>query len=344
MILPPGNEVPTLLNLTKHLQVSRTTVQSALDRLQREGLIHRPAGRKRLIVSERHHGAVRSITVIRPDFPSADWDVVVRALVMAGKSRRWVFHSHGYSHMENLDLDNAIGDCDAAVLLPGAEPFPDHLVQSLRRPSRPVVVLASDSGQPEASHVFMNDYRIGRMAVEHLLSLGHRRIGILIDQPPTTTTLGRLEGWRAAMRDAGISELYPLILDAGVQPYQDPLHICHRFLDREFASRTPDLTALFTTSSPGAISALSWLRHRGIRVPEDLSVLAYCGEAGIAPYLAPALSGIEVNITDFGNAVADLLDDYLENPRLEARQVELEPYLVHRESDAAPAKKPVEAS
>ncbi|MEX2608130.1 MAG: LacI family DNA-binding transcriptional regulator, partial [Kiritimatiellia bacterium] len=277
------------------------------------------------------------------DFPSADWDVVVRAFVMAGKSRRWVFHSHGYSHMENLDLEHALGDCDAAVLLPGAEPFPDHLVKALRRPSRPVVVLAQDSGQPEASHVFMNDRRIGRMAAGHLLELGHRRIGVLIDQPPTTTTLQRMEGWRDAMRDAGIEDLFPLILDAGVQPYQDPLKACHRFLEREFGQRTPDLTAIFTTSSVGAISTLSWLRTQGIRVPGDLSVLAYCGEAGIAPFLAPALSGIEIDITEFGNAVADLLDDYLEDPARPARQVELHPHMVKRQSVAGPAAHMAEA-
>jgi len=336
MILPPGNEVPTLVELTKHMDVSRTTVQSALNRLQRDGLIHRPAGRKRLVVSERHHGAVRSVTIIRPDFPSADWDVVVRACVMAGKSRRWVFHSHGYSHMENLDLEHALGDCDAAVLLPGAEPFPDHLVKALRRPSRPVVVLAQDSGQPEASHVFMNDRRIGEMATRHLLGLGHRRIGILLDQPPTTTTLGRMEGWRIAMQRAGIADLFPLILDVGVQPYQDPLKACHRFLEREYGERVPDLTAIFTTSSAGAISTLSWLRQRRLRVPGDISVLAYCGEAGIASFLAPSLSGIEIDINEFGNAVADLLDDYLEDPRCPARQIELHPFLVERESVAEP--------
>nr|MDA3875021.1 substrate-binding domain-containing protein [Kiritimatiellia bacterium] len=105
--------------------------------------------------------------------------------------------------------------------------------------------------------------------------------------------------------------------------------------------RTPDLTAIFTTSSAGAISALSWLRTRGIRVPDDMSVLAYCGEAGIAPFLAPALSGIEIDITEFGNAVADLLDDYLEDPRRPARQVELHPHLVLRESLNEPASETV---
>jgi len=181
--MSPGQTLPTLAELRQEFQVAELTVTRALAQLRREGLIYRPDGRQRPVVAAISDRALARVAMIRPDYPSMDYEAIARAVVRAGRERDWVFDQVSYRSLEGLELTRAIGNNDAAALLPTSEPFPNHLLTALAAPRRPVVVLQEPPPGLDAPVVRNDDVLIGRSLVEHVAALGHSRILMVVDQP-----------------------------------------------------------------------------------------------------------------------------------------------------------------
>ncbi|MEU0371527.1 LacI family DNA-binding transcriptional regulator [Streptomyces sp. NPDC006283] len=113
----------------------------------------------------------------------------------------------------------------------------------------------------------------GRRLTEHLIALGHRRIGYVAGPVERTTTRHRLEGHRAAMDAAGLG---------GDAAEQDRLTV-HGPYDRrsgydatcELLRREPGLTAIVAANDTVALGACAALRDQGLRIPEDISVAGF---------------------------------------------------------------------
>lgn len=123
--------------------------------------------------------------------------------------------------------------------------------------------------------VRLDDQATARAATQHLLGLGHRRVGHLTGLPddvaPSSPPVERAAGWRSALEDAGL----PV----------DPALVAHGTFDveggraamRELLERAPDVTAVFAGSDEIAMGAIMTLREAGRRVPEDVSVIGIDG-------------------------------------------------------------------
>lgn len=147
---------------------------------------------------------------------------------------------------------------------------PDPLVELIGRHRLPAVWLNT---KREDDAVYPDDTGLGRLATEHLLRLGHRRIGYLRHrmahrpQTPTHYSLAdRLDGYKAAMRDAGLEPMVRM-------PHPDR-DLQNRWQLLDAWLRGPERpTALLTYRSADAQTALFAAHGAGIRVPEDLSVM-----------------------------------------------------------------------
>lgn len=152
-------------------------------------------------------------------------------------------------------------------------PLDDSEVQSLVSLGRPMIFIGSGvSGQVT---VRLDDLATARKATEHLIGLGHRRIGHIGGAPDDVTPFSppvfRRQGWIAALEAAGIP-VEPALevhghfdLDGG----RESLHLLLR--------QVPDLTAVFAASDEMAMGAILAARDLGLRVPEDLSVVGIDG-------------------------------------------------------------------
>jgi DNA-binding LacI/PurR family transcriptional regulator len=120
-------------------------------------------------------------------------------------------------------------------------------------------------------YVCIDDYVAGRQAVDHLLFLGHRRIGMIAgndpDQPGWPVAVGRTEAYHAALREAGIPARDELVAtvdwggDLGAQA-----------MDRLLSQREPP-TAVYAHSDELAVGAMRTIRRAGLDVPGDISVI-----------------------------------------------------------------------
>ncbi|WP_363428852.1 LacI family DNA-binding transcriptional regulator [Microbacterium sp. LWH3-1.2] len=173
-------------------------------------------------------------------------------------------------------------------------------------------------------HAFLDDAEGGRLATEYLLSLGHRTVHHLAI-PSTRVRSGRTQGWRKALQDAGAP--VPEITQAGYSPTSG-YDAAQALLDR------PDVTAILCGNDEIAIGAARALQERGIRVPEDVSLVGF-DDQPFAQMWVPALTTVAQDFADLGRRTFGLLDRWVrtgERPDDSAAA----PTLVIRDSAAPP--------
>ncbi|CAM5500136.1 LacI family DNA-binding transcriptional regulator [Streptomyces griseus] len=171
----------------------------------------------------------------------------------------------------------------------------------------------------------------GRRLTEHLISLGHRRIGYVAGPPERTTTRHRLEGHREALRAAGLDAAPDGGAEAGSgsgaeagggaagSGDQDRLTV-HGPYDRrsgyeatlELLRRAPDVTAIVAANDTVALGACAAVRDQGMRIPQDISVAGF-DDLPFSVDAVPALTTVRLPLFEAG-ARAGRLAMGKENP------------------------------
>ena len=197
----------------------------------------------------------------------------------------------------------------------------------------PVPVVFVDVHSPEVAafpRVNGDDVSGGRMAADHLVALGHRRIGFVGDVPDNpfgfTSSHDRQAGATAALDKAGIpirEEWWGL----GAHSRYEARDLARRILA---GSDRP--SAIFAASDTQALGVIAAAHDLGLRVPDDLSVIGY-DDVEAAEYVG--LSTVRQHLLDSGRVGAELLLSAIAQPE-RPRLVELTPDLVVRETTAPP--------
>ncbi|GAC1360746.1 MAG: LacI family DNA-binding transcriptional regulator [Ktedonobacteraceae bacterium] len=175
--------------------------------------------------------------------------------------------------------------------------------------------------------------RTGFLATQHLLELGHTRIGTIIGPQDRLATQTRLRGYQRALLAADIEGLTAWIEESDWQ-VQGGYAATQRLL-----TRVPDLTAIFAQNDMMALGALSALREQGRRVPQDIAVVG-CDDIAIAAYTVPPLTTIHLPFYETGEMATRLLLDIITQRSSEPGRVLLPVHLVQRASTGSPLKGP----
>ena len=205
--------------------------------------------------------------------------------------------------------------------------FTDDELRALRLPDDvPTVVVDASVGDGHGAAVRADDVDGGRLAGQHLLGLGHRRI--LFCGPVDTRSAvvaGRLEGLRSALADHGLIWDDANLVAANTT-YEDGLAAGERI-----AREHPDATAVFVTADLLAAGVQRGLIGAGRRVPQDVSVLGF-DDADVARYVSPSLSTIAQDTAAKGRAAAAALLDLIDGSGAPGGVVHIGVALVARES------------
>ncbi|HTJ38783.1 MAG TPA: substrate-binding domain-containing protein [Dactylosporangium sp.] len=224
---------------------------------------------------------------------------------------------------------------DALIVAPRMDaPTAERTVAWLAGAGLPVVLLertASFGPHHEVLESVVTDHALGAaMAVRHLVSLGHRRVGAVLAEPsPTTPHVHR--GWLEAVAECGLDPAATLdarVPDAGTPESNAALDAV---LDRCLSTGT---TALLVHADAEAIALVQRCEERGLAVPGDLSVVAYDDE--VAGLFSPALTAVRPPRRSIGRAAVRLVADRLADPGRPAHRVVISPALRVRGSSAPP--------
>jgi len=179
--------------------------------------------------------------------------------------------------------------------------------------------------------ISLDNRAAARAMTEHLLGLGHQRIGLIKGPQGSPLTRERIAGYEDALRAAGI-EPDPSLLCRGNFSLQSGYDAAMALL--EHPARP---TAIFCENDEMAIGAIQRLRQAGLRVPQDISVAGF-DDISFAAFCDPPLTTIAQPAEDFGRHAVAMLVAVSEGLPLASRHLVLPFELVIRASTAAPPR------
>lgn len=192
----------------------------------------------------------------------------------------------------------------------------------------PVVVIGH-SPNPRIPSVRSDDENGGYTQTQHLLALGHRKIGIISGPEADPATSMRRQGHERAMTNSGLdatstpSAVGDYTVDGGYNAAAQMLQ------------KNPDLTAIVAFSDTMAIGAMHWLSNQGYNIPNDISIVGY-DDIPDAIRQAPPLTTIRIPSMDEGQRAVQVLFDLIENRKLHSNEIILPVHLVSRNSTSVP--------
>lgn len=277
--------------------------------------------------------ALPLLALIVPDISNPYWSCLARAIQDVTDKEGYsviVCSTDGLLQRETRFLQSLSGWVSGLIF------HPYHVTQDSIAPhigdEVAVVILgeplACDEGPSRFDYVRGNNEEAVLAAVEHLLGLGHRHIGFIQGPPGTPTGTRRLEGYRRALRQAGL-------------PYDERLVITGdytRDAGRSGVSVLLDMptppTAVFCANDLIALGAMETAQGRGYRVPQDLSIVGF-DDIDEAALSLPPLTTIRQPPRRLGTIAAEVLLERLCG-RTDAADILLDFGLVVRGSTAPP--------
>lgn len=188
---------------------------------------------------------------------------------------------------ERAYLDAVGGALAQGVIVMNADFVQLDALQDLRRRGVPVVLCMWERPQepPPLPCVAVDLYQAGVLAAEHLLRLGHKRLGAVCGSEPTGNHQWRLRGFIDTVQKAGV-DLPSSHLRYGHDTIDDGRNAAHSLL-----AGVPGLTAVFATNDLPALGVLQAAAELGLEVPRDLSVIGVT-DIQLAHQMRPALSTV----------------------------------------------------
>ena len=249
-----------------------------------QALRYRPSGVARSLKLRR----TSTIGLIVTDIENPYFPQIISAVEDAARE-------HGHSvlladgrrdperEIESLDL---LADREVDGLIIASSELTVRHQDRIREVSCPVVIINSESTVAAVPAVLSDNVAGGRLAAEHVLSLGHRHIAYLANtRADDRIARDRLVGTRERLQEEGLPT------DAlRVVPAQEGVEGAERAARRVIGSH-PETTALLCYNDLTAVGAIRGIRSTGLVVPGDVSVVGF-DDIEIAPYVDPALTTI----------------------------------------------------
>jgi len=198
----------------------------------------------------------------------------------------------------------------------------------------PFIVTDPFSSLPDDIPVVMVENISASMsAMEHLLKLGHKRIGVITGPPHWGMTIDRLAGYYAVLAAANLP-IDPALIREGRWTAESGAEVADALL----ALPQPP-TAMFAFNDDMAIGAMHAIWKRGLRVPDDISVIGFDDALDNLPYAVPALTTVRQPLVEIGRLAIDVLYRMIQHQPLEATHIKLSARLIVRDS-TGPCKQP----
>ncbi|MDQ7904085.1 substrate-binding domain-containing protein [Phytohabitans sp. ZYX-F-186] len=335
-------------DLSQALGAAPVTIRRDIAQLAAEGLVRRVHGGVALIAPGEPADDASALDTplsgraLGMLVPSLDyyWPDVARGAEEAALELDMRFVLRGSSYDADDDkpqlerLVDRLG-VDGLVIAPRMDaPTAGRTVDWLAHTCVPVVLLertATVGAHHAVLESVVTDHALGAaMAVRHLVSLGHRKVGVVLDaNSPTRPHVRR--GWLEAVAECGLdpaATVEAVVPDAR-SPERDGL--LDDVLDRCRATAT---TALLVHADAEAIALVQHCEERHLSVPGDLSIVAYDDE--VAALFSPPLTAVRPPRRSIGRAAVRLVADRLADPDRPTHRVVISPSLRIRESTAPP--------
>lgn len=322
----PGDRLPSFAELREQFGMAPSTVSHALQQVERDGLVVRRPGIG-IFVTEPSNRTLKGVIGFH-GFSFRERYVPYWMNLMAGVQEA--------AHDSEFEVLLLSGESEVnwekvdGVLVHGDHPLP----QTAMMPH--VSVMRTAQALPT---VTADDFQGAAAAVEHLLSLGHRRIGYLCFTGADVIH-PRLAGYRAALLNAGVAAAPSWVRDIAFRKTGGSSRELARVNMENWLAdgwRETGCTALLAQNDVFAQGVVDAFKEAGIRVPRDVSVIGYDGtEVGLDS--DPPLTSVVVPLEKIGASAVEMLLRLVRGERMDAVTLSLPTQLVVRGSTAVAPK------
>ncbi|MFZ6757434.1 LacI family DNA-binding transcriptional regulator [Undibacterium sp. Ji50W] len=258
---------------------------------------------------------------------------IIKAITQEARRKGFdliVFNAERFDRPGRIETSNMLSQlCDGLLLLlPNAS---DGYLDLIDKQGFPCVLVNFDARQMNMPIVVAENRNGARMAVEHLLGLGHRRIGFVAGTAGTGQSAEREKGYVDAMLAAGLS-VDPALIAQG------------QFMQSGGYSATETLlslavppTAIFCANDEMAFGAIDAISSKGLKVPDDVSVIGF-DDIPTASYVFPTLTTMRQPFIEMANRAVSEVVEIIQGREIKAAKIAFPMDIVIRNS-TAPLKK-----
>jgi len=198
----------------------------------------------------------------------------------------------------------------------------------------PTVSVAGHRTLAGVTNIVLDQEKGARIAMEHLVGLGHRKIAFMKGQPQSSDAEERWRGVCRVAADLGLVMDPDLIVRL---EFDDPSpQLGYPYAKQLLASKKP-FTALFAYNDIAALGAIRAIQEEGLQVPRDVSVVGF-DDIPWAAFHTPSLTTVRQPLARMGEIAAETLINMIERDEKQPSEIAIEPTLVLRES-TGPAPK-----
>lgn len=206
---------------------------------------------------------------------------------------------------------------------------PEAYLRSLRQRNFPYVLIDQFGIDDSDLSVTAANRDGGYEATKHLISLGHRRIGMITGWMDMISAIQRLEGYRAALADHQIDYDKNLVF-VGDFTQSSGYQGANTLLDLEAPP-----TAIFASNDMAALGVMDAVRDRGMRVAADISIIGF-DDVPVATAVTPALTTVQQPLSEMGLRATQMLVNLIQDPEQAQCSIILPTTLIVRGSTASP--------
>ncbi len=224
---------------------------------------------------------------------------------------------------------NTLGGLSDGLLL--MIPLIDHdalesdYLEVLRQRHVPYVLIDQMDESKQSTIIDSTNYQGGYEATRYLIELGHKRIGFITGIMAIHSARERLVGYKKALQEAGITSDQNLIVKGDFDSSKGYA------ATQKLLELSPRPTAIFASNDISAFGAMDAIRHAGLEIPKDISVIGF-DDIPQASTSYPKLTTVRQPLDQMGKLAVQLLLEQINHPETKPKQVTLETRLIIRDS------------
>ncbi|HEY3414984.1 MAG TPA: GntR family transcriptional regulator [Armatimonadota bacterium] len=334
----PGDQLPSERELSARFRVSQMTMNRAIQDMVRDGILFREVGRGTFVMHQDahavHNGTIALVSLFSPGYIKRDpyFSEIMRGVQSAAFETGW----------DLLLVHEALDEGTSARLRSRADGFLfmiplDEAIPALRRmvSERVPFVSVGSSWLDESFPALDTDNIMGaKLAVDHLVGLGHTRIGFVGAPENMSNSRDRHIGFQDALAAHGIAYnpdwFIPCASATAVS--RDEMDALLRTMDGPEAP-----TAFFAAGYELAVHTIEALQNRGLSIPDDVSVVGFDDKFSAA-FLHPPLTTVAQPLDAMGRRAVERLEEAVRGGTPDSPIERLPTRLVVRRSTAAPPR------